>query len=149
MTVSRDCPQIVNTDPPKLLAVSGTGVNWRIIKFVASAALGLAGTIVILSAFLTPYALTTMNGFFQLVIGAVMIWVAITLALAKGHHPSDTAVLVDDRPPTIEETARRETVNVTYALGSDVFPHGGNIPLGYSVHDSPHRGPPREDERDR
>jgi hypothetical protein len=122
------------------------GISLRAVKLVVSLILGAAGVIIIVGAFTTPYAFTTLNGFFQLVLGAVLIWFAITVALAKKQDPSDAAVLVDERPPTEEELARREAINMTYALGSDALPRG-NAPLGYSVHDPPRRSTKDEERK--
>jgi len=124
------------------------GINLRAVKLAVSLILGAAGVIVIVSAFTTTYTFATMNGLFQLILGAVMIWMAITIALAKRPHSSDYGVPVNERPPTKEEMARREAINMTYALGSDAHPHGNNAPLGYSVHDPPSRSL-RDDERRR
>ena len=122
-----------------------TGVNWRVIKVVTSVSLGVAGILVIIGAYMTPNAFTTINGFYTLLIGAVFLWMALTLVFATRHHSSDYAVLQDDRPPSREETVRREAINITYALGSDVHPHVDNAPLGYSVHDTTRIGSEREE----
>ena len=123
MTISRNDAEPASIVPPKQKAGKTMDVDLKVVRLVASATLDLAGIFVILLAFATPLAMTTSNGLLlQIIAGAVMIWLAQTVALAKSQSPSDFEVLQDDHPLIEDETSRREAVNMTCA--SDLIPTG-------------------------